>query len=109
MLIAPTETDGLVFAGLLGKWTDGSTGEVLPAVTILTTTPNQLLSSVHSRMPVILPASSWSHWLDSDATGDHVAELLRPCPDEWLKVQPISTRINNVAYDRSDVIEPVNA
>ena len=109
MLIAPTQTDGLVFAGLLGKWTDESTGEVLPAVTILTTTPNQLLSGVHSRMPVILPASSWSRWLDSDATGDDVAELLRPCPDEWLKVQPISTRINNVAYDRADVIEPVDA
>jgi putative SOS response-associated peptidase YedK len=82
---------------------------VLPAVNVLTTTPNQLLSSVHTRMPVILPASSWSRWLNPDASGDDVAELLRPCSDEWLTVRPISTRINNVAYDRPDVIEPVDA
>jgi putative SOS response-associated peptidase YedK len=44
-----------------------------------------------------------------DAVADDVAELLKPCPDEWLKVRPISTRINKVAYDRPDVIEPVDA
>src|SRR5262249_28044189 len=40
MLIGPAEGDVLAFAGLLGGWTDEATGEVLPAVAILTCEPN---------------------------------------------------------------------
>ena len=83
MLIAPTETDGLVFAGLLGKMDGPVHGRGAPLSHHLTTTPNQPLSGVQSRMPVIIPAFSWSRWLDSDATGDECTGTAiprgRPC------------------------------
>lgn len=91
MLIAPERGDGLVFAGRLGRWKDEASGEMLPAVTILTTAPNPLLSRVHNRMPVILPSSSWSRWLDPQNTAKDVEELLKPCPDDWLTLRRAAT------------------
>lgn len=40
------------FAGLWDSWQD-SKGEEVETCTILTTTPNELLSTVHDRMPVV--------------------------------------------------------
>jgi putative SOS response-associated peptidase YedK len=109
ILIAPKQGEGLVFAGLLGRWTNEATGEMLPAVTILTTSPNPLLSRIHNRMPVILDSASWSRWLDPENTAKDVAVLLNPCPEDWLTVYPISARINNVANDGPALIEPLTS
>jgi putative SOS response-associated peptidase YedK len=109
MLVGPAQGEGLVFAGLLGRWTDESSGEVLPAVAILTTEPNALLSEIHNRMPVILPRSSWGRWLDPDAGAGDVADLLAPCPDDSLSVRPISPLVNDVANEGPALIEPPSA
>ncbi|HLH71317.1 MAG TPA: SOS response-associated peptidase [Candidatus Dormibacteraeota bacterium] len=106
MLIGPTQGEGLVFAGLLGRWTDRASGEIVPAVTILTTQANQVLRPIHDRMPVILPPTSWARWLDSGTGADEVADLLMPCPDEWLSTRPISSLVNDVANDGPALIEP---
>ena len=57
-------------------------------------------------MPVILPRSSWGRWLDPDAGADDVADLLAPCPDDWLCVRPVSTLVNDVANEGPALIEP---
>jgi putative SOS response-associated peptidase YedK len=62
LLIEPRQ--GLMaLAGLLGRWVDPN-GEIMPAVTILTCPPNQTVSAVHDRMPVILDRAAWQSWLD---------------------------------------------
>jgi putative SOS response-associated peptidase YedK len=109
MLVGPADGEGLVFAGLLGRWTDEATGEIVPAVAILTTTPNALLSGIHNRMPVILPRSGWGRWLDPAADAGDVADLLGPCPDDTLSVRPISTLVNDVANEGAALIEPPSA
>jgi len=50
-----TLSDGsmFAFAGLWDRWKDPA-GGALESFTIITTTPNELTSSVHNRMPVIL-------------------------------------------------------
>jgi len=61
---------------------------VIESCTILTTTPNFLVSDIHDRMPVILNSESYDLWLDPafrDTTS--VSEMLRAlrcCPDEAL-------------------------
>jgi putative SOS response-associated peptidase YedK len=106
LLIGPAQDDGLVLAGLQGRWTDQATGEIVPAGTILTTEPNRLVSEINDRMPVILPRASWGRWLDPDVDAREVADLLAPCPDEWLTVRPIGTLVNNVANEGPALIEP---
>ena len=55
------------FAGLWEYWegTDGA----LVTFTIVTTEPNKLLATVHSRMPAILAESDYDAWLDPSLQG----------------------------------------
>jgi putative SOS response-associated peptidase YedK len=106
MLIGPAEGDILAFAGLLGSWADEATGEILPAVAILTCEPNTPLREIHNRMPVVLPRPAWGRWLDPDASADEVADLLVPCPDDYLSVRPVGTLVNDVANEGPALIQP---
>jgi putative SOS response-associated peptidase YedK len=71
----------LALAGLWATWRDPEAGDdELWTCTILTTTANQLMASVHQRMPVILPPEAWDAWLDP-AVGsprNNRPELLEP-------------------------------
>jgi putative SOS response-associated peptidase YedK len=51
------------FAGLWDEW-NSPDGGTLRTCTIITTEPNELMSTLHSRMPVILDAKDYDQWLD---------------------------------------------
>ena len=53
------------FAGLWDRWID-SAGAAIESCSILTTTANSVLASIHDRMPVILPKEKYDLWLDPD-------------------------------------------
>ena len=57
MRIVMRSGEPFAFAGLWETWKDPD-GTVIPSCTIITTTPNDLLSPIHNRMPVILPKDS---------------------------------------------------
>ena len=90
------------FAGLWDRW-KGPGGPVETA-TIITTEPNAVCAPLHNRMPVILAPDTYDAWLDPDRPGGEA--LLRPCPDDWLEVFPISRLVNNVRNDGPELIEP---
>src|SRR4030095_13815791 len=59
----------------------GGDGDELWTCTILTTSANHLMESVHHRMPVILPPEAWDTSLDPDDTHTvELAHLPRPAP-----------------------------
>ncbi len=60
------EKDVFGFAGLYEEWLDKQTGELLETCTIITTEANEILKSVHDRMPVILHSKDYDEWLDKD-------------------------------------------
>ncbi len=97
----------LAFAGLLGRWTDPRTGATVPAVTILTCPPNELVKPFHDRMPVILDPAGWRAWLDPRAGLDEVTAALAPCPEDWLEVVPASPLVNDHRNDGPELLEPV--
>jgi putative SOS response-associated peptidase YedK len=68
----------------------------------LTTEANELMRSLHTRMPVILAPADFDRWLRD---GDH--ELLRPCPDNVLKTYSVSTLINNVRNNSPECQLPI--
>jgi putative SOS response-associated peptidase YedK len=69
---------------------------------ILTTSPNELMSPIHNRMPVIIAPKDYARWLGD---GD-VSDLLCPFDAEKMEAYAISTRVNNVRNDAPDLIVP---
>lgn len=92
------------FAGLWERW-HGPDGDV-ESCCILTTAPNELVGTIHNRMPVILDARDFDQWLDpreQDAAA--IAPLLRPFPAERMYAYPVSTWVNDVRHKDARCVE----
>ena len=106
-LIRERDRGPMPLAGLWETYSDPQGGEIDTAA-IVTTDANGTLCAVHDRMPVILSREGIGAWLDVANVGDEEAmKLVRPCPDEWLDMVPVSTRANKVANDDPSLQEPL--
>lgn len=95
------------FAGLWDSW-NGSDGSQVQTCTIITTEPNDLMSLIHSRMPVILHPRDYERWLDSSSQSpEHLKPLLKPYPAEEMSAYPVSTMVNKPENDRPELVVPV--
>lgn len=94
------------FAGLWETWRQPD-GGLLRTFTIVTTAPNELLASIHDRMPAILLPEHEQVWLDDSAGQRAWLKVLRPYPAELMTVYPVSHRVNSPANDDPSVIERV--
>jgi len=103
-----TLADGSPFA-LAGLWDVWKTpeGEWLKTCTIITTSPNELMESIHNRMPAMLIRDAEAEWLNkaNDDAG-YLKSLLAPYPAEQMKAYAVSKAVNNVKNDQPAVIEP---
>ena len=105
--VRPAARGLVAFAGLWETWC-GNDGSEIDTAAIVTTDANGTLCAVHDRMPVILSREGIGAWLDVASVGDEEAmKLVRPCPDEWLDMVPVSTRVNKVANDDPSLQEPL--
>jgi putative SOS response-associated peptidase YedK len=99
--------DLFAFAGLWDGWKEPN-GNWIRTCSILTTTPNNVTSAVHDRMPVIVDPDSYDLWLDPGMQNvAAVAELLKPYDARLMRCYPVSTRINHVANDDEECSRPV--
>ena len=97
------------FAGLWEHWQPADGSEIRSA-TIITTEPNELMASIHSRMPVILPPDTYSQWLDSaPQSPNRLQNLLVPYPAGEMEAYPVSTLVNSPGNDRPECILPVSS
>jgi putative SOS response-associated peptidase YedK len=95
------------FAGLWTYWRpkDDPDAERVATCTIITTSANATVRPVHDRMPVILSdEESQATWLDRDLDEDGVRDLLRPLPDDRLRVTPANPLVNNVANEGPELL-----
>jgi putative SOS response-associated peptidase YedK len=96
------------FAGLYESW-QPEPGNWQRTFTIITTTPNNLVASVHDRMPVILADDVVDLWLDiKEEDPEKLARLLLPAPDALLVATPVSQRVNSVKNDDLACLEPAH-
>lgn len=78
-----------------------------PTCTILTTEPNEVACRVHDRMPVILDPADYALWLDPTVVlAAELRPLLRPFPAAAMTAYPVSTRVNNAAFDDPACLDP---
>jgi putative SOS response-associated peptidase YedK len=91
------------FAGLWDRWKDPA-GGFLESFTIVTTTPNQLTSAIHNRMPAILRPQDYDLWLSHPPVEKHAPRLpqfellalLRPYPAELMQAREAHPDVGNV-------------
>ena len=93
-------------AGLWDHW-ESPDGSSLNTCTIITTAPNELMQSIHDRMPVILHPRDYDKWLDTaPQTPENLDPLLKPFPTEEMTAYPVSTLVNKVTNDRPELVVP---
>jgi putative SOS response-associated peptidase YedK len=82
----------------------------VPTCTILTTEPNEIAKPVHDRIPVILDPRNYKRWLDPAVNVPaEVRPLLRPFPAETMTAFPVTTAVNNPAFDDPTCLVPASA
>jgi putative SOS response-associated peptidase YedK len=104
----PRSGGPLVLAALWDRWVPpGPDGEPLVTVAVVTVAANDDVRHLHDRMPAVLAdPEAWSAWLDpASVDPERVTTLLRPADPGYLRLHPVSHRVNNVAHDAPDLID----
>lgn len=89
----------------------GATGDATaedaarPTFTIVTTEPNDVVSSLHDRMAAILEPGAEREWL----TAVDPRSALGPHPADELRAYPVSTAVNSPANDDPSLVEPIES
>lgn len=107
MYIRRKSNGPLGFAGLYDTWKSPQ-GETITSCAIITTTANELIQSIHDRMPVILPKAAQQVWLES-AHQDmaQLMTLLKPYPAEDMEMRRVSPLVNSPQHNSIDLIQLV--
>jgi putative SOS response-associated peptidase YedK len=94
------------FAGLWEVWRTPD-GEKLRTFTIITVEPNELLASIHNRMPAILRPEDEALWLDPNISETGLVPLLKPYPAVEMESYPVSTAVNSPKLDDPSFVIPI--
>jgi putative SOS response-associated peptidase YedK len=95
-------------AAVWENWKDPTTEAWVRTFAVLTCPSNELMATIHDRMPVILPASGWDTWLDREVDDlELLGRLLVPAPPEVTVLRPVSTEVNNVRNDGPQLTEEI--
>jgi len=94
------------FAGIWDRWK--SDGKTISSCAIITTTANDLLSTIHHRMPVILPPESHALWLNEGSRAPDLKDLLMPFPAAVMTSHAVSRDVNDTKKDDEHLLQQVD-
>jgi len=104
MYITLQEEQPFAFAGLWDLWKSPD-GRQVQSCTIITTEPNELMASIHNRMPAILRPKTYEDWLNPQLRDEQVlTHLLQPYPAELMKARAVSKLVNNPRNDTAEIL-----
>ena len=91
---------------MAGIWEEYETlnGEIQHTFLILTTTPNEIVSEIHDRMPVILTKEQEKVWLDSYSKEEDLKQILSPFSSDLMISYTVSPLVNTVQNDTPAVM-----
>jgi putative SOS response-associated peptidase YedK len=99
------DEEPFVFAGIWDRWRDNNRS--ITSCAIITTTANELMSDIHTRMPVILPRESFDLWLSSDSRASDLKDLLLPYPADLMTRHAVGYEVNDTKVDDARLLRPV--
>lgn len=105
--IRPASDEIFGLAGITELWNvpDG----VVRTVSLITTAPNELMRTIHDRMPVIIPVGDCGTWMaPANLNVTDLARFIRSYPSERMRTHPVSTRANAPKNDDAELIESLD-
>ena len=98
--LRPTDADLFGLAGITSLW------KGVRSVSLITTTPNELMQPIHDRMPVIVTPQDYAHWLDpGNQDVGALMRFVRPYPAERMQAWPVSPRVNQPEIDEPTLLQ----
>lgn len=94
------------FAGLF-EHAHSPAENMIGTCTIITTEPNELLSTIHHRMAVILTPEDEANWLDPKSNISTAQKCLLPYPLDDLEAIAVSRAVNSPGVEGVSCIEPI--
>lgn len=91
-------------AGIWDQW-QSYDGSLIKVFYIITTTPNELISQIHNRMPVILKKEHEKIWLNKNKE-DVLLGLLKPYPSQEMDAYEISELVNYTSNNSPEITKP---
>jgi putative SOS response-associated peptidase YedK len=105
MRIKLKSSDLFAMAGLWEHWKSPK-GESIYSCTVITTKPNQLVSDIHDRMPVILKPEDERTWLNPSIKNTEIlGNLLKPLPEEYMEAYEVSSLVNSPRNNSPNLID----
>jgi len=105
--IAMKDQSLFAFAGLWDSWKDKESGKTLDTYTVITTDPNELMESIHTRMPVILAPKDYERWMEPGEPSHPPVDLLRPYPEGEMTAWKVGKSVDNVRINDPSLVVPV--
>jgi putative SOS response-associated peptidase YedK len=100
--------DLFAFAGLWEEWKSPD-GNLLKTFTVITVEPNELVSTIHNRMPAILKPQDEADWLNLKNRPADIVHILQPYPAEEMQAVPVSRMVNSPSYDDASCMTPIES
>lgn len=98
-------------AGLFEAWRPRDSGPDAPwllTCCVITTEPNALMATIHDRMPVMIPKSSWAAWLDrSRQDPTEFDPLMAGVGAEAMQAWPVRREVGRSSSEGGHLIEPL--
>ncbi|AZU62045.1 SOS response-associated peptidase [Neobacillus mesonae] len=99
------KSDGLfALAGIWEQWKSPE-GEAIFSCSMITTTPNQLMTDIHDRMPVILHPENEKTWLNPAITDTKfLQQFFVPYDEAQMEAYEVSPLVNSPRNNTIDLI-----
>ena len=95
------------FAALWESW-KAPDGRQVNTCSILTTEPNELMATIHNRMPVILSKEEEKIWLDAKVQDlDKLGALLNPFDASRMEAFEVSGKVNSPKNNGPELLERI--
>jgi putative SOS response-associated peptidase YedK len=91
------------FAGIWALHREDA-GQRIGTCAIITCPPNDLVATIHDRMPVILPKAVRDRWLDLHADAAALRQMLVPLPSDEMEAYEVSTLVNSPKNDSVECV-----
>jgi len=94
-------------AGLYDLWCSPE-GDIHQTFTIITTQPNELMATIHNRMPAILQPENEADWLNPEESDpEFLQSLLVPYPADTMKAYSVHPMVGNPRNDSQECIREI--
>lgn len=104
--ILPKDNKLIMMAGVWDEWQDKDYTK--RSFSIITTTPNEEVTPIHNRMPVIFSnIADCEKWL-SDLPLVEVLQMLCPVQNDYIEVYPVAKLVNSVLSNSPHLHEKVS-